>query len=175
MPVHTAACRVVVSNVAAARQLKNGPGFRGRPRRIGTEDRAISACRGRRRPPEPGATASAGADEDEDEDDDDDAEPASPMTETISHFLQQAMPLLETYVTDRIATRRAETAAPAAHADVRNAAPSESPTRDHMHHLIAVKAKLPPQEQRVGMTAVPRIEPTARAHWLAELCLTDHR
>jgi len=33
-----------------------------------------------------------------------------------------------------------------------------------------VKAKLSPQEQRVVMSAIPRMEPAARAHWLAELC-----
>ena len=148
------------------------------------------------------------ADDDQD-DDDDDADPANPLAEAVAGFLQQAMPLLETYVADRLAAkRRAEQAAaapppvpaaapaPAAAAaaapaagttvppaavaaapvdtatasEVRNAAPSESPTPEQLQHLIAVKAKLAPHEQRVVMTAIPRMEPAARAHWLAELC-----
>ena len=144
------------------------------------------------------------ADDDQDDDDDDDADPANPLAEAVAGFLQQAMPLLETYVADRLAAkRRAEqsaaaaatpaTAAPVAAvapaaavvapaatatptdtattvAEVRNAAPPESPTPEQLQHLIAVKAKLAPQEQRVVMTAIPRMEPAARAHWLAELC-----
>lgn len=151
----------------------------------------------------------------DDEDEQDDEDPANPLAETVAHFLQQAMPLLETYVADRLASRRRAEAAtakqeatapsapapaaattatassssttPAASspaapdssapptgagpAEVRNAgAPRSAPTGEQMQHLIAVKAKLSPQEQRVVMSAIPRMEPEARAHWLAELC-----
>jgi hypothetical protein len=166
------------------------------------------------------APAPAPVEEEDDAQDDDEDEPGNPLAETIAGFLQQAMPLLETYVADRMAAKRraeqaattpaaapaapsapaapaatapgpapapsapatpaaAPVAAPAASpapdaappAEVRNAAPPpESPTPEQMHHLIAVKAKLTPQEQRVVMTAIPRMEPAARAHWLAELC-----
>lgn len=141
--------------------------------------------------------------ESDDEDEEDDEDPANPLAEAVAGFLQQAMPLLETYVADRLAAkRRAEQSAAAAAtpavvapvaavapaaavvapaattttdntatvAEVRNAAPPESPTPEQLQHLIAVKAKLAPPEQRVVMTAIPRMEPAARAHWLAELC-----
>jgi hypothetical protein len=55
-------------------------------------------------------------------------------------------------------------------AEVRNAPLSPEPTPEQLHHLIAVKSKLSDQEQLVVMTAIPRMDPEARAHWLGELC-----
>jgi hypothetical protein len=176
-------------------------------------------------PPAPAGNDQDDADDDEDEDDD---ESGNPLADTVAQFLQQAMPLLETYLADRMAARRkaesaaasspaaapapapqaaapvpsaaptnppgpaatdssttpaspspqasgAATTAPnnapaAAGHEVRNAAPDSTPAPEQLQHLIAVKAKLTPQEQRVVMAAIPRMEPAARAHWLGELC-----
>jgi hypothetical protein len=63
------------------------------------------------------------------------------------------------------------TAAPAA--DLRNGAaspPPAAPTPEQIQHLFAVRAKLTDAEQRVVMAAIPRMDPTARAEWMATVC-----
>jgi hypothetical protein len=62
------------------------------------------------------------------------------------------------------------TNAPAA--DLRNAAPPPpaAPTPEQIQHLFAVRAKLTDAEQRVVMAAIPRMDPTARAEWMATVC-----
>jgi hypothetical protein len=62
------------------------------------------------------------------------------------------------------------TAAPAS--DLRNAAPPPpaAPTPEQIQHLFAVRAKLTDAEQRVVMAAIPRMDPTARAEWMATVC-----
>ena len=62
-------------------------------------------------------------------------------------------------------------AAPAA--DLRNGAassPPAAPTPEQIQHLFAVRAKLTDAEQRVVMAAIPRMDPTARAEWMATVC-----
>ena len=41
----------------------------------------------------------------DDDDGDDEEDPANPLAEAVAGFLQQAMPLLETYVADRLAAK----------------------------------------------------------------------
>ena len=62
------------------------------------------------------------------------------------------------------------TAAPAS--DLRNGAPPPpaAPTPEQIQHLFAVRAKLTDAEQRVVMAAIPRMDPTARAEWMATVC-----
>jgi|JI10StandDraft_1071094.scaffolds.fasta_scaffold05035_18 hypothetical protein len=64
----------------------------------------------------------------------------------------------------------APTDAPAS--DLRNGAPPPpaAPTPEQIQHLFAVRAKLTDAEQRVVMAAIPRMDPTARAEWMATVC-----
>ena len=69
-----------------------------------------------------------------------------------------------------VAPAAAPTDAPAS--DLRNAAPPPpaAPTPEQIQHLFAVRAKLTDAEQRVVMAAIPRMDPTARAEWMATVC-----
>ncbi|MBK9032057.1 MAG: hypothetical protein IPL61_12160 [Myxococcales bacterium] len=148
--------------------------------------------------------------DDQEDEDDDDQDAVNPLAIALAHLLEQATPMLGTYMAERMARERraqaaasapaaaspapapapaapsSEPAAPApatatpaaptsdasASADLRNAAPPPpaAPTPEQIQHLFAVRAKLSPDEQRVVMAAIPRMDPIARAEWMTTMC-----
>lgn len=106
---------------------------------------------------------------------------STPATSTASPAAPASPPAAAPEATPPAPTTTAPDAAPdaapaapaapaAAPAEVRNGAPPAAPTPEQLQHLIAIKARLSPLEQRVVMTALPQMDPAARAHWLTELC-----